>query len=156
MYTKFSSFVLTVLLAGWLSSADALAGSDYMHVERSQDDSDLRITSIGAFGLSKDTIGHVDLSYIESVGDGEALAIDLGAGISKTLGATFFIGVGVLLGYNWDESDSLSAYYSEAGVFIPIIGDSFGLTVTEKRYYELASPNDNESIIMFGLLFSGD
>ncbi len=128
----------------------------YLHLKRSKEtDKDLQITAIGGFGLARSAVGHADLSYIESVGDGDdGLAIDVGAGMSYRLGATFFLGAGALFGYNWDSNDYLSAYYPEAGIVIQI-GDSFGLTVTGKRYYNLASTDEDENVVMFGLIFGG-
>ncbi len=158
MYTKISSLTLIFLFIGLMlgREAEADTGQEFFHMERSiETDKDLQLTSIGGFGLADGVVGHADLSYIESVGDGDGLAIDMGAGISYRMGATFFLGAGVLFGYNWDSNDYIRAYYPEAGIVIQIT-DSFALTLTGKRYYNLASTNDDENVVMFGLLFGGD
>jgi len=153
--TKISSLMLIFLFVGLMQGAEAEVNSTFLHVERSKDtEKDLQFTSIGGFGMGAGTVGHADLSYVESVGDGDGLAIDLGAGLSRRFGARFFLGAGVLFGYNWDSEDFLNAYYPEAGIIIPI-GGSFALSIIGRRYYNLSSTDSAENVVMFGLLFGG-
>lgn len=151
--THIGLFLLILLLPSLVLAADA--EEKFFRIERSkQTDMGLRITSIGGFGLQGRKVGHLDLSYIESVSDGDGLALDLGGGVSFHAGVTFFLGVGFLLGYNWDNSDFIGAYYPEAGVFAQIT-KTFGVVVTGKRYFNLYNNTEDENVVMFGLLFGG-
>lgn len=146
-------FILFVLL---FSSAVFAGNDNALRIERSKDtDVDLRITSLGVFGLSGGSVGHIDLAYIESEGDGNGLALDLGGGVAYEMGGTFFMGIGVALGYNWDDRGFIGAYYPEVGVVYQLT-KGFGLVATGKRYYNLYDSLEDEKIIMFGLLFSGE
>jgi len=130
----------------------ANAGENFLRIEKStQSDADPHIISIGGFGFGDGAIGHVDLSYIESVNEGDALGMDAGADFAFTAGATFFVGGGFLLGYNWDKNGIISAFYPEAGVAVNIT-KSLGVTFTTKRYFNLY--DNTENVIMFGLLLS--
>lgn len=134
----------------WATDAEEI----FLRIERSKqtDDMDLRVTSLGVFGMNKGMIGHVELSYIESIGNGDGLALDFGGGVSFRAGVTFFLGAGFLLGYNGDNSDVISAYYPEAGIVLPIT-KTFSLVATGKRYYKLYGNSEDEDVVMFGLLF---
>ena len=117
-----------------------------------QTDLDIKITSVGAFGLNNGRVGHLNLSYIESAGDGNTLALDLGGGVAYHAGLTYFFSVGFLLGYNRDNSDYIAAYYPEIGV-VAQIAKTFGLIATGRKYSNLYSSIEDENIVMFGLLF---
>ena len=80
------------------------------------------------------------------------MALDLGGGVSYSAGATFFLGIGFLLGYNFDDRDPIGAYYPQAGVIIQIT-KTFGITATGRRYSDLYRNIEDENIVMFGLLF---
>ena len=151
--TNVGLFLLILLLPSFVLGADV--EENYLRIERSQQtDMGLRVTSVGGFGLNRERVGHVALSYIESVGDGDGLALDLGGGVSFHAGVTFFLGVGLLLGYNWDNNDFIGAYYPEAGV-VAQITKTFGVVVTGKRYFNLYNGADDENVVIFGLLFGG-
>ncbi len=142
-----------LLLVLMLSAMAVAAEEEFLRLERSkQTDLDLRTTSIGAFGVQGDKVGHLDLSYIESMGNGDAVALDVGGGVSFGRDVRFFLGVGFLLGYNWDNSDLLSAYYPEVGV-VSALTKSLGVVVTGKRFYSLYNDTEDEDVVMFGLLF---
>ncbi len=130
------------------------AKEEFFRIERSKKNNvDLRISSVGGFGLNKGTVGHIDLSYIESVDNGDALVLDLGGGVSVRAGVTFFLGMGFSLGYNWDNSDYISAYYPEIGM-VAQLTKTFGVIATGRRYSNLYHSADDENIVMLGLLFS--
>lgn len=154
VFTKIASLISGSLLIGLIQATDAQAKGDFLRVEGSKKTDDLQIFSIGGFGIDGSAVGHADLSYIESTIDGDAIAIDVGAGLSYHIGATFFAGAGALVGYNWDTNDYLKAYYPEVGIVFRL-GDQFGLTVTGKRYYNLSSTDDDENVVMFGLIYGG-
>jgi len=116
-----------------------------------QSNTDLRIISIGGFGFDDGKIGHVDLSYIKSVNEGDGLAMDAGAAYTFNAGATFFVGGGFLLGYNWDENGIINTFYPEAGVAVHIT-KSLGVVLSAKRYFDFY--DNTEDVIMFGLLLS--
>ncbi len=145
-----------VLLLSILLLPDPLFAQDaqgnFLRVERNrQTETDLRITSIGGFGVAGGKIGHVDLSYIESVDDGNSLVLDVGADVAFTAGADFFVGGGFLLGYNVDRNSVVSAYYPELGLAIKVTRQ-MGVTVTAKRYYNLY--DRTEDAVMVGILLS--
>ena len=131
---------------------EANAGENFLRIEKStQSDADLRVTSIGGFGVDNGKIGHVDLSYIKSVNEGDGFAMDVGAAFAFNAGATFFVGGGFLLGYNWDKSGFINAYYPEAGIAVNIT-KSLGVIISTKRYFNLY--DNMEDVIMFGLLLN--
>ncbi len=149
---KIVSYFFLLLIFVSSPAFEANAGENFLRIEKSkQSDSDLRITSIGGFGFGDGKIGHVDLSYIKSVNKGDSLAIDVGAAFSFNAGATFFLGGGFLLGYNWDKNGFIYAFYPEAGVAVNIT-KSFGLILSTKRYFNLY--DGTEDVIMFGVLLS--
>lgn len=62
----------------------------------------------------------------------------------------YFLGLGISLGYNWDNEDFIATYYPEAGIVVDIT-KNFGLTVSKKRIFNLYG--QDEDIIMLGLVF---
>ena len=121
---------------------------DFFYIERSKkNDLDIQITSIGGFGINEGKVGHLDLSYIESVEQGDILALDLGGGVSFDAGATFFLGVSVLLGYNIDNHDPIGAYYPQIGAIVQIT-KTFGVIATGRRYSNLYSSVKDENIVV--------
>lgn len=46
---------------------------------------------------------------IEDANDGDTLAMDIGADFAFHAGITFFIGVGLLIGHNWDKGAFIGA-----------------------------------------------
>ena len=114
------------------------------------DTDDLSVSSLGVVSLKNNMIGHADLSYLDSDMDGSALALDFGAGIAYNWYVSPYISVGASLGYNWDNDETIAAYFPEVG----IVGDitkSFGMSLSARRYYSLYE--EDEDVIMLGLVF---
>ena len=93
---------------------------------------------------------HVDLTYLESESNGDALTLDYGLGFGFDWYVSPFIGVGIAIGYNWGSEDLIGAYYPELGIVVDIT-KSFGVTVSQRRYFNLHQPD--EDIVMLGLVF---
>ena len=120
MNRHISSYLFILLLLPSLAICADIE-DDFFYIERSEkNDLDIQITSIGGFGMNKGTVGHLNLSYIESVEHGDTLALDLGGGASFDAGATIFLGISFLLGYNFDDHDPIGAYYPQIGAVIQI------------------------------------
>jgi hypothetical protein len=137
-----------------LSGAYAQAGSarNYLQIERSlpAKNNDLTITSIGGLLFDKSAGSHFDLTYLESETNGKALTLDLGGSYVFRWHVSFFAGMGIALGYNWDNEDYIASYYPEVGAVYEVT-KRFGITVSGKRYFNLY--DKPESIIKLGLLF---
>ncbi len=135
-------------------AAPAPVGTEknYFRIENSTvyEETDPKITSVGVLGFDKDMVGHMDLTYIESIKDGKGLTLDAGAGYGFNWYVSMYLGLGIGLGYNWDNDEVIATYYPEAGVVIDIT-KSFGLTISKKRYFKLYG--ETEDVIMLGLVF---
>lgn len=116
----------------------------------SPDTNDLSVSSLGVVSLKNNMIGHVDLSYLDSDMDGSALALDFGAGIAYNWYVSPYISIGASLGYNWDNDETIAAYFPEVGI-VADITKSFGMSLSARRYYSLYE--ENENVIMLGLVF---
>lgn len=138
-----------------LSAASAQAGSkkNYLQIERSlaTGNNDLTVTSIGGLLFDKNAGSHIDLSYLESDANGKGLTLDLGGSYVFRWQVSFFVGMGVALGYNWDNDDYIASYYPEVGAVYEIT-KRFGLTLSGKRYFNLYDKPEN--IVKLGLLFT--
>jgi len=147
---------LAVILMATLAPSLVLAEEmeeTYFRIETNDpSETEPRITSIGGVGLRGSKMAHVDLAYIESPDGSDGLALDVGAGYAFRSGVSFYLGVGIVLGYDWDNEESLTAYYPEVGV-IGNLTPEIGLIISSKRYYELY--DDPEDVVMVGLLFKG-
>jgi hypothetical protein len=95
-------------------------------------------------------VGHVDLSYLDSDIDGSALALDFGAGIAYNWYVSPYISIGASLGYNWDNDETIAAYFPEVGI-VADLTKSFGMSLGARRYYSLYE--EDEDVIMLGLVF---
>ncbi len=148
-------FTASILLSFSLFS-DAAANPEpdkyYFRIAHniSTDKNDLDVTSLGAVSLKNNMIGHADLTYLGSDKDGDALVLDLGAGIAFNWYVSPYLSIGASLGYNWDKSDYIAAYYPEVGIIVDIT-KAFGITFSGRRYYNLY--DEDEDIIMLGLVF---
>ncbi len=150
----FALGLFLILLPGLVLGEDG--GVSFLAIERSeQNDLDLQITSIGGFEVNNGKAGHMKLSYLESKTNGDALALELGGGVSFQAGVTFFAGIGFTLGYNWDNNDLIGAYYPEIGM-VAHLTKTFGIIATGKRYSSLYSSVEDENIVMFGFLFGSN
>jgi len=95
-------------------------------------------------------VGHVDLSYLESDTNGNAMALDFGAGFAFNWHVSPYLSIGASLGYNWDKDEAIAAYFPEVGVVVDL-AKNFGITLSGRRYYSLYE--QDEDIIMLGLVF---
>lgn len=95
-------------------------------------------------------VGHADLSYLDSDTNGSAIALDFGAGLAFNWYVSPYLSIGASLGYNWDKDEAIAAYFPEVGVVVDMT-ESFGMTLSAKRYYSLYQ--EDEDIIMLGLVF---
>jgi len=124
----------------------------YLRIEQNKPslDNDLKITTIGALIFDKNIEGHVDLSYLESESNGKGLTLDFGGGYVLNWDVSLFLGVGVSLGYNWDNEDYIATYYPEVGIVVDFT-ETIGLTISKKRIFNLYG--QDEDIIMLGVVF---
>lgn len=133
-------------------TAGPQAEKNYLHIQKevSSESDDLEVISIGALVLKDNKVGHVDLSSLKSVKNGDAITLDFGGGFAFNWDLSLFIGFGISLGYNTDNDDTIAAYYPEAGAIWDIT-NKFGISVSAKRYYHLY--DENEDMVMMGLVF---
>lgn len=107
---------------------------------------DLNIVSIGSLALNGDRVGHVDLTRIESVKNGDAYTLDFGGGYNYQ---GLYFSFGVALGHNSDTNDNFVAYYPEIGIALDITNE-LAATISAKRYHNLY--REDEQVVMIGLL----
>lgn len=150
---QFMPYMLLFILLLSGVSAQAEPKKSYLQIERSlpTENNDLTVTSIGGLLFDKSAGGHVDLTYLESDANGKGLTLDMGGSYVFRWNVSFFVGMGVALGYNWDNDDYIASYYPEVGAVYEVT-KRFGLTVSGKRYFNLYDKPEN--IIKLGLLFS--
>lgn len=150
---RFIAFMLLFILLLFDVSAQAGSKKSYLQIERSlpTENNDLTVTSIGGLLFDKNVGSHIDLSYLESDANGKGLTLDLGGSYVFRWEVSFFAGMGVALGYNWDNDDYIASYYPEVGAVYEFT-KKFGLTVSGKRYFNLYDKPEN--IVKLGLLFS--
>ena len=151
-HIQFSVVILLILFLPTGVTASDESEKTYFHIQKdiSSESDDLEVISIGVLGLKNYQVGHVDLSSLKSVNNGNAVTLDFGGGFAFNWDVSLFIGIGFSLGYNTDNDDTIAAYYPEAGVIWDIT-KKFGISVSAKRYYNLYE--DNEDIVMMGLVF---
>ncbi len=133
-------------------TAAAVDDKYYLILEhnKSTDKNDLDITSIGMLSLKDNKAGYVKLSHMKSESNGNGTTLDLGGGYAFNGGISFYLMLGVALGYNWDNDDYIAAYFPEVGIVLDI-SKTFGITVSGKRYYNLYEKD--EDVVMLGLVF---
>jgi len=126
---------------------------NYLQIGRSlpAGSNDLTVTSMGALLFDDNAGSHIDLSYLESDDNGKGMVLDVGGLYVFRQEVSFFVGIGVALGYNWDKNDYIASYYPEAGAVYEVT-ERFGFTVSGKRYFNLYDRPEN--IIKLGLLFT--
>ena len=148
--------VAVFMLLSLVIAAGTAAGAEpekyYLRIAHniSSDNNDLDITSLGIVSLKNNMIGHFDLTYLKSDSDGEALALDLGAGLAFDWHLSPYLSIGASLGYNWDNDEYIAAWFPEVGMIVNVT-KTFGVTLSAKRYYSLYETD--EDIVMFGLVF---
>ncbi|HED32861.1 MAG TPA: hypothetical protein ENJ08_01405 [Gammaproteobacteria bacterium] len=123
-----------------------------MRIEQSKpsDKNDLTITSIGGLIFEDNMHAHVDLSYLDSELNGRGTTLDFGAGFAFDWDVSLFLGIGISLGYNWDDDSLITTYYPETGIVIDIT-NNFGLTMSVRRIFNLY--DQDEDVIMLGIVF---
>ena len=114
------------------------------------DTQELNLTSIGVISFENNMVGHVDLGYLDSDTDGKAAVLDLGAGLAFSWLVSPYLSIGASLGYNWDQSEAIAAYFPEVGVVVDF-SRSFGVSLSARRYYSLYEQEEN--MVMLGLVF---
>ena len=127
-------------------------GKFYVQIAHSisSDNNDLNITSLGAISLENNMVGHVHLTHLASEKNGNAMALELGAGAAYNWIVSPYISVGIALGYNGDNNEKVVSCFPEIGVVVDFT-EFFGITISGKRYYKLYDEYDD--VIMFGLVF---
>ena len=141
--------VSCLLLVG---NAQAKPDKPYLRIEQSKpsDENDLTITTIGGLIFKDNMQGHIDLSYLDSDLNGQGATLDLGGGYAFNWNVSLFLGVGISLGYNWDDEGLIATYYPEAGIVVDLT-NNFGLTVSARRIYNLY--DQETDVIMLGIVF---
>ncbi len=150
---RFIVHILFFILLFSAAFVQAESKRNYLQIERSlaAENSDLTVTSIGGLFFDDNAGSHIDLTYLESDTDGKGLTLDLGGSYVLRWQVSFFAGMGVALGYNWDKDDYIASYYPEIGAVYDVT-EKFGITVSGKRYFSLYGKPEN--IVKLGLLFS--
>jgi hypothetical protein len=147
--------VVAVMLSCIFSSdvmADPEPDKYYFRIAHSNasDKHDLNITSIGVLSLGNNMIGQVHLTHLASEKNGNALALELGAGVAFNWLVSPYLSLGIALGNNGDTGEKFASYFPEAGIVMDFT-NTFGITISGKRYYKLY--DEYEDVIMFGLVF---
>jgi hypothetical protein len=150
IHAAVSILLFSVFVSG--VTAEPQPNKYYFRIETNKltDNNDLEVSKLGALAIKENMVGHVDLAYLESDVNGNALALELGGGFAYNWYVSPYISLGVSLGYNWDKEEFIAAYYPEVGV-VADISKSFGVTLSGKRYYSLYE--EDEDIVMLGLVF---
>ena len=150
--TRFTAFILLTFIFIAEVSAEGVPDKNYLRIQHNVPsyNDNLSTSSIGMLAIQKNLVGMVDLSYLQSEPYGDAVTLDLGAGYAFNWVVSPYLLLGISLGYNWDQEDAIAAYFPEAGLLLEFT-DTFGITVSAKRYYSLYEKD--ESIVMLGLVF---
>ena len=139
---------------GGFTAATASPQPDKMYARlahgTSPDTQELNVTSIGVISFENYMVGHVDLAYLNSDTDGNAVALDLGVGFAFNWYVSPYLSIGASLGYNWDQDKAIAAYFPEAGVVVDFTR-TFGMSLSARRYYSLYEQEEN--MVMLGLVF---
>ena len=100
--------------------------------------------------LKGNMVGHFDLSHLDLDTNGQAAALEFGAGFAFNWYVSPYLSIGASLGYNWDKDVAVAAYFPELGVVVDVT-KRFGITFSGRRYYSLYQ--EDEDIIMLRLVF---
>ena len=137
-----------------LSGVAAVAQPDKYYLRighgESHDSNEINVTTLGVVSLKDNMVGHFDLSYLDSDTNGQAAALEFGAGFAFNWYVSPYLSIGASLGYNWDKDEAVAAYFPELGVVVDVT-KRFGITFSGRRYYSLYQ--EDEDIIMLGLVF---
>ena len=151
-YTRLKASLLLSFFMLLSVSATATPDKHYLAIEHniSSDKNDLDITSLGMLSLKGNMAGFAKLSYLESGINGKGSTLDFGGGYSLNGDVSLYLLLGIALGYNWDKDEYIAAYFPEVGIVMDFT-QTFGITVTGKRYFNLYE--EDEDIVMLGLVF---
>jgi len=141
----------------FMISVEAAAAQEnvLLRIEKSRSSDDItepEIASIGAFSTSGGKIAHFDIINFDSTIEGKVWGFDMGLGYPFSSGGSpliMYLGFGVLLGYNTDQSDYIFGYYPEVGL-IYSLKQGVGITATAKRYSSVY--DDAVDAVMIGIL----
>lgn len=145
----------TALAADPPQAAQPRGEATLLRVEqRRKSDGDPMVTSVGLFGLSRDKMAHIDISYIEpgelaaipAIGGGNTWALEVGAGYLVPTKVPVFFGVAWVAGLN--RGDFSSTYYPEVGAMFQV-GQGVLLSVSRRRYMKLMG--ELQDVVMFGI-----
>ena len=152
LYTQFAALIILAFLFIEEVSAEGVLEKNYLRIQHNAPsyNENLSISSLGMLAIQDSLVGMVDLSYLHSGTNGDAVTLDLGAGYAFNWNVSPYLLLGISLGYNWDQEDAITAYFPEAGLVIDFTS-TFGVTVSAKRYFNLYE--EDESIVMLGLVF---
>ena len=148
-------FIAAILLSfNSFTAATASSQPDKMYARlahgTSPDTQELNLTSIGVISFENSMVGHVDLGYLDSDADGQALVLNFGAGLAFSWYVSPYLSIGASLGYNWDKDEAIAAYFPEVGVVVDF-SRTFGMSLSARRYYSLYEQDEN--MVMLGLVF---
>jgi len=151
-----SKYILSLLFISLLFPAFPALSQEqmllrYEQSKRSDDINDPEIVTLGAISLSEGKVGNFDIINFQSDIEGEIWGFDFGLGYafsSRGSPLIMYLGFGIMLGYNSDESDYIPGYYPSAGI-IYTIKQGVGLTATVKRYYNVY--DEPLDVIMYGI-----
>ena len=133
-------------------AADAQPDKYYLRIGHgeSHNSNEINVTTLGVVSLKGNMMGHFDLSYLDSDTNGQAAALEFGAGFAFNWYVSPYLSIGATLGYNWDKDEAVAAYFPELGVVVDVT-KRFGITFSGRRYYSLYQ--EDEDVIMLGLVF---
>ena len=145
-----AALLLLVGTSGVARAAEAEVSM--MHfAQRKNSESGPRITTLGVYAVRDGTAAHFDVAEYDDPQGGKAWATEFGAGYLLPTRVNVFIGGGVVAGYRRTGGDYFAAWYPEIGAVIPLT-DSFGVSVSKRRYQKLYQ--QNEDVLMFGLVLT--
>lgn len=152
------SLIISVIV-NFFCIAQSSAANETMllRIEKSRTSDDVtepEAATIGAFSVSPGKVGHFDLIYFQSDIEGDIWGLDFGLGYtfsSKPSPLIMYLGFGLMLGYNSDQSEFKTGYYPEAGV-VYTIKQGVGITATAKRYFNVY--DDDIDVVMIGIALS--
>lgn len=152
LYTQLIAFIVLAFLLIEEVTAEGVLEKNYFRLQHNVPsyNENLSISSMGMLAIQNSLVGLVDLSYLHSGKNGDAATLDLGAGYAFNWNISPYLLLGISLGYNWDQEDTITAYFPEAGLVVDFT-NNFGVTVSAKRYFSLY--DNDESIVMLGLVF---
>lgn len=148
-------FIFSILMLLVFQASNSMAGDDkgFFQIESSvhATETDLTVTSIGALVFENHMVGKVNLNYLRSDLDGDAVTLDMGGGVALRGMVSLFLTLGLSAGYNWEKENAVTAYYPEIGL-VAEMTNKIGVSLSGKRYINLYE--EDEDVVMLGLLVS--